>query len=76
MREIAEACRRRGIRIGWYYSIMDWYQPDYLPRRDGESRDAAGADFRRHVEFMRAQLRELLTNYGDIAILWFDGQWE
>jgi alpha-L-fucosidase len=76
MREIADACRRHGIRIGWYYSIMDWYHPDYLPRRDWESRDAAGADFRRYLEFMRAQLRELLTNYGDIAILWFDGQWE
>lgn len=76
MREIADACRRHGIRIGWYYSIMDWYHPDYLPRRNWETRDASGADFSRYVAFMRTQLRELLTNYGDISILWFDGQWE
>jgi len=76
MREVADACRRHDIRIGWYYSIMDWYHQDYLPRRDWESRDATGADFNRYVTFMKAQLRELLTNYGDISILWFDGQWE
>lgn len=76
MREIADACRRHDIRIGWYYSIMDWYHPDYLPRRDWETRNATDADFDRYVAFMKAQLRELLTNYGDISILWFDGQWE
>lgn len=76
MREIADACRRHDVRIGWYYSIMDWYHPDYLPRRDWERRDATDADFARYVRFMRAQLRELLTSYGDISILWFDGQWE
>ncbi len=76
MRELADACRRHGIRIGWYYSIMDWYHPDYLPRRDWEQRDATAASFARYVAFMQAQLRELLTNYGDISILWFDGQWE
>ena len=73
MRDVARACRKHGMRIGWYYSIMDWYHPDYLPRRDWETRDATGADFTRYVTFMRAQLRELLTNYGDISILWFDG---
>ncbi len=76
MREIATACRRHDMRIGWYYSIMDWYHPDYLPRRDWEIRDATGANFTRYVAFMRAQLRELLINYGDISIFWFDGQWE
>ena len=76
MRDIAAACRRHDVRLGWYYSIMDWYHPDYLPRRDWEDRDASGADFDRYVAFMKAQLRELLTHYGDISILWFDGQWE
>ncbi len=76
VREVARACRRHGMRIGWYYSIMDWYHPDYLPRRDWESREVRGADFPRYVAFMKAQLRELLTNYGDISVLWFDGQWE
>ena len=74
--ELARACRKHGMRIGWYYSIMDWYHPDYLPRRDWETRDATKADFSRYLQFMRAQLRELLTQYGDISVLWFDGQWE
>lgn len=76
MRQFADACRRHDMRLGWYYSIMDWYHPDYLPRRDWEVRDASGADFARYVAFMRAQLRELLTGYGRIDVLWFDGQWE
>ena len=49
-KELAEACRRQGIRIGFYHSIMDWHHPDYLPRRDWEKdRPAAGADFERYV---------------------------
>jgi len=77
MKELVEACRREGLRIGWYHSIMDWHHPDYLPRRDWEKdRPAAGADFERYVAYLKAQLRELLTNYGPIDVLWFDGQWE
>jgi alpha-L-fucosidase len=76
MKELSEACRREGMRLGWYYSIMDWHHPDYLPRRGWERRSAEGADFDRYVRYMKAQLKELLTNYGKIDILWFDGQWE
>ncbi len=77
MREMADACRRHGVKIGWYYSIMDWHHPDYLPRRDWEKdRTAAEANFNHYVAYMKAQLKELLTNYGDIGVLWFDGQWE
>ncbi len=77
IRELVQACRRQGMRIGFYHSIMDWHHPDYLPRRDWEKdRPAAGADFERYVVYMKAQLKELLTRYGPIDILWFDGQWE
>ena len=77
LKELADACRRQGIRICWYHSIMDWHEPDYLPRRDWEKdRRAQGADFTRYVAHMKDQLRELLTNYGDIGVLWFDGEWE
>jgi alpha-L-fucosidase len=77
LKELADACRREGLRIGWYYSIMDWHHPDYLPRRDWEKdRSSDGADFERYVAYMKAQLRELLTNYGPIDVLWFDGEWE
>ena len=38
LKPLAEACRREGLKIGWYYSIMDWDHPDYLPRRDVDKR--------------------------------------
>ncbi len=77
LKELADACRKQGIRMCWYHSIMDWHHPDYLPRRDWEQdRTAAGADFSRYVAYMKSQLRELLTNYGEIGVLWFDGEWE
>ncbi len=76
LRELADACRKGGIRLCFYHSIMDWHHPDYLPRRDWEKRWAEGADFARYVRYMKAQLRELLTNYGDVGVIWFDGEWE
>jgi alpha-L-fucosidase len=78
LKQLAAACQREGIRLCFYYSIMDWHHPDYMPRRDWEeaSRPAAGADFERYVQYMKAQLKELLTGYGPIGVLWFDGQWE
>jgi alpha-L-fucosidase len=76
MKELAEACRREGLRICWYHSIMDWHHPDYLPRRGWEKRPSDGADFNRYVSYLKNQVRELLTNYGDIGVMWFDGEWE
>lgn len=77
-RDWSKALRKEGLRVGWYHSIMDWHHPDYLPRRDWElkERPADGADFRRYVEYLHAQVDELLTHYGTVDILWFDGQWE
>jgi alpha-L-fucosidase len=76
LKELSGACRREGITMCWYHSIMDWHHPDYLPRRGWEKRPAAGADFNRYVAHMKDQLRELVTNYGEIGVLWFDGEWE
>ena len=77
MKEIAEAARRHDLVPCWYHSIMDWHHPDYLPRRDWEKdRSAEGADFDRFEKYLHAQVRELLTSYGDIGVLWFDGEWE
>jgi alpha-L-fucosidase len=64
LKPLADACHREGIEICWYHSIMDWYHPD-----------AKGARFPQYVEHMRGQLKELLTNYGKIGVLWFDGEW-
>jgi alpha-L-fucosidase len=76
MRELADECRKQGIKMCWYHSIMDWYHPDYLPRRNWETRSTEGADFGRYVDYMKGQVKELLTNYGEIGVMWFDGEWE
>jgi len=64
LKPLADECHKQGIKICWYHSIMDWYQPD-----------AKGANFPKYSEHMRGQLKELLTNYGEIGVLWFDGEW-
>lgn len=76
LRELARECRRQGIRLCVYYSIMDWNQADYLPKREWDREGEAKADFERYVAFMKVQLKELLTSYGDIGVLWFDGEFE
>jgi alpha-L-fucosidase len=77
LKELSEACRKQGMTFCFYHSIMDWHHPDYLPRRDWEKdRPAAGANFDRYVQYMKNELKELLTNYGPIGVLWFDGEWE
>jgi alpha-L-fucosidase len=78
MKELADACRREGLRICWYHSIMDWHHPDYLPRRGWErdARPEAGADFDAYVAHLHRQVEELLTRYGPIGVMWFDGEWE
>jgi len=74
-RELADECNRQGLRFCTYYSIIDWYHPDYLPRGAGDKRPASDADFERYCDFMKGQLRELVENY-HTAVLWFDGEWE
>ncbi|MBT3242064.1 MAG: hypothetical protein HN352_02865 [Bacteroidetes bacterium] len=77
MEELSEACEKEDIKMCWYHSIMDWHHPDYLPRRAWEKdRTEEGSDFDNYVGYMKKQLKELLSHYGDIGVLWFDGEWE
>lgn len=76
LKELSDECRRQGLRICWYYSIMDWHHPDYLPRRAWETRTAEGADYGRYIEYMKGEIKELVSHYGKIGVLWFDGEWE
>jgi alpha-L-fucosidase len=78
MTAMADACRRAGLRPCWYHSIMDWHHPDYLPRRDWEAatRPVDGARYSRFVQYLHGSVEQLLRNYGDIGVMWFDGQWE
>jgi len=76
LKELSEECHKQGIKMCFYHSIMDWHHPDYLPRRKWESRSEEGADFDRYVQHMKAQVKELCSNYGELGVLWFDGEWE
>ncbi|MBC8201105.1 MAG: alpha-L-fucosidase [Planctomycetes bacterium] len=77
MKELAEAAPKHDVRMSWYHSIMDWHHPDYLPRRGWEKQRADdGADMKRYRNYLHNQVTELLTNYGPVGIMWFDGEWE
>ena len=76
MKELSDAVRADGLTMCWYHSIMDWHHPDYQPRREWDKRPVDPASFPRYVDYMQTQLKELLTQYGPIGILWFDGEWE
>lgn len=74
LKELAAECKKEGIVLCFYHSIMDWHNPDYLPRRAWD--DRLGGNMDAYNAYLKGQLKELLTNYGRIGILWFDGQWE
>lgn len=76
MKELAAACKAEGLKFCFYHSIMDWHHPDYAQRRAWNDRATGTPDMDRYVAFMKGQLKELLTGYGPIGILWFDGEWE
>lgn len=76
--ELAEACHREGLRLHLYYSHIDWYRPDCPRGRTGlgTGRPTPEGDWPAYYAFMNAQLTELLTRYGDIGAIWFDGVWD
>ena len=67
IREYVEAFRAEGLKVGLYYSLIDWYHYDFPTQGQPFS-----GDFDRYLDFMHGQVRELCTNYGQIDILWFD----
>ena len=75
LKQLSKACKKHGVKLCFYHSIMDWHHHDYLPRRPWEKRSSEGADYQRYIAYMKAQLKELVTEY-DPAVLWFDGEWE
>jgi alpha-L-fucosidase len=78
VRELADACRKEGLKLHLYYSLVDWYREDYpMGERTGldNGKDPAKGDYDHYFEFMKAQLTELLTRYGEIGCIWMDGLW-
>lgn len=81
LKEYVEAFRAEGLKVGFYYSLLDWHHPDYTidryhPQRQESDTAYArlnkGKDMNKYREYMKNQVRELLTNYGEISIIWFD----
>jgi alpha-L-fucosidase len=81
IKEYVEAFRSEGLKVGFYYSLIDWHHPDYTidrvhPQRQENDADYeklnAGKDMNKYREYIKNQVRELLSNYGEISIIWFD----
>jgi alpha-L-fucosidase len=70
LRELADACARRtGVKLGFYVSLLDWHHPAYRFRAE------TGASWSEYIEFLHGQVRELCTQFGEIACIWMDGDW-
>ena len=79
IKELADECHKQGIKLHLYYSHLDWARDEYPMGRTGKKiigRDTAKVDWPKYYDFMNRQLTELLTNYGEIGAIWFDGWWD
>lgn len=79
LKMLADECKAQGIKLCLYYSLLDWTREDY-PWRTGRTGQHSGrtgnGDYASYFRFMKAQITELLTNYGEIGTIWFDGHWD
>ncbi len=78
VKELADECHKQGIKLHIYYSHLDWTREDYYPlgktgRKTGRKQHG---EWNSYLQFMNNQLTELLTNYGPIGAIWFDGLWD
>ena len=79
LKMLADECHRQGIKLFFYYSQLDWHNPDYYPRgaTDWPNGRPDHGDWNSYLDtYMDGQLNELLTNYGSIGGIWFDGMWD
>src|SRR5579872_5180208 len=79
LKMLADECHRQGIKLFFYYSQLDWHNPDYYPRgaTNWDNGRPDHGDWNAYLDtYMDGQLRELLTNYGPIGGIWFDGMWD
>lgn len=78
LKMLADECRKQGVKLFFYHSQLDWHNPNYFPL--GRTGRTAGrpenGDWYKYLDYMDNQLRELLTGYGDVGGIWFDGMWD
>ena len=78
LKELSKACKKQGIKLCFYHSIMDWHHPDaqapFYPNYNDSSK--SNPNFSRYVaNYLKPQIKELINNYGPLGVLWFDGEW-
>lgn len=79
LKALKEECDKEGIKLFFYYSHLDWHHPEFYKggKTGGDYLGRTGErDFSEYIEYMNTQLEELLTGYGDVAGIWFDGIWD
>jgi alpha-L-fucosidase len=78
LKMLADECHKQGMKLFFYHSQLDWHHPDYFPRgRVGlDTGRPDSGQWDRYLDYMDGQLKELLTNYGEIGGIWFDGMWD
>jgi alpha-L-fucosidase len=75
LQELSDACKKHGVLLCFYHSIMDWHQPDAESKKDYTHQQTPNPDWARYREtYLKPQLAELIRKY-DPAVLWFDGEW-
>src|SRR6195952_3838832 len=74
--ELAEECKKEGIELHFYYSLLDWGRPDYAFGSPIVNCKPEKGDWDSYINFMKTQLTELISNYPAVKGIWFDGQWE
>ena len=79
VQEFLDAFRAEGLKVGLYFTLIDWHHPDYPkyndafhPMRQNEAYKDEKIDFNRYLDYMHGQVEEIVTNYGKLDILWFD----
>jgi len=79
VKQLADECRKQGVKLFFYYSLLDWYRNDYQ-YETGRTGKGTGrtekSNWPNYINFMKAQLTELLTSYGEVGGIWFDGHWD
>ncbi|AWW32761.1 alpha-L-fucosidase [Echinicola strongylocentroti] len=80
--ELAEACEKEGIKLCFYHSIVDWHHPQaqapLYPNYNAGQKDSTvfNPEFSKYYDnYLKPQIKELLTNYGEVGVVWFDGDW-
>ncbi|MBN1126371.1 MAG: alpha-L-fucosidase [Sedimentisphaerales bacterium] len=76
LRELSDACRRHGLAFGTYYSVLDWYHPDYSLGSPGGKTAKPNPDMDSYEQYLLNQTREIAKKYGPLWTFWFDGHWE